>query len=259
MPGLEAILQHVVPFLLVVMRMAGLFVFAPLIASPLFTAKFRSLLAVMMSLAIYPSLPASAQIPPDVDLIMLAPLAASEILIGLAIGLMSLMPLIAVEVAGMLMGYQMGLALARAFNPEAQTQGAIVGRFLFFLAMAAFLNLDGLEVLFLSLAETFGHVPAGAFGVDRAPVELFVGIITSGYDLALRVASPVVCAILLQTVAMGFIMKTMPQINILSVGFAIKILSGLTILTASILVIDGLIHEHIAYVLGLIMEWAASL
>lgn len=259
MPGIEAILDHVVPFLLVVMRMAGLFVFAPLIASPIFNTKFRVLLAVMMSLALYPTLPTSAQVPPDVDLFMLVPLAFSEIMIGLAIGLMSLMPLIAMEIAGMLMGYQMGLTLARAFNPEAQTQGNILGRFLFFIALAAFLDLGGLEVLFLSLAETFEHVPAGAFSVDQTPVVLFVGIVTSGYEIALRVASPVACVIMLQTISMGFIMKTMPQVNILSVGFALKIVSGIVMLAASVLVIDELAYEHIAHVLGLIMEWSESL
>ena len=107
-----------------------------------------------------------------------------------------------------------------------------------------------------ALAESFAQAPIGTMSAGRAPLDLIVALTASGYELALRVAAPVMCILFLETLVIGFLMKTVPQLNILSFGFPIKILAGLTALIAAIGVIAGVMHEAVIESIALMLEWA---
>src|SRR5690606_26729433 len=151
-----------------------------------------------------------------VDLIMLVPLVVGETLIGMTIGLIVSIPVVSVQMGGLLMGQQMGLGIANVFNPAVDTEGDIVGQILLYLALSSFLALGGLESMHLALAESFAQAPIGTMSAGRAPLDLIVALTASGYELALRVAAPVMCILFLETLVIGFLMKTVPQLNILS-------------------------------------------
>jgi flagellar biosynthesis protein FliR len=258
-PSIEPLLEHVAPFALVVSRIAGLFVLAPLLANRLLPRRFRALLAVMFAAAIYPALPVVWHTAPDLQLVELAPLLVSELLIGLSIGFLASLPILALDMAGYMMGHQMGLGLARVYNPEFGEETDIVGQLLMFIGIAIFIAIGGLEALFLALLTTFERIPLGAFGMDHLPMEIVVGILGSAFELVLRVAAPVLCIIMLLMVAMGFVMKTMPQINILSVGFPLKILLGLLMLILGLVAIQQAATDEIADALSIILHWTRNL
>jgi len=86
-----------------------------------------------------------------------------------------------------------------------------------------------------------------------------VGTLASGFALAVRVSAPVLAAVTLVLVSMGFIMKTMPAINVLSVGFAIKIICGIGISIAGLNIIAGVAGDEINRVLELIAAWPETL
>src|SRR5437868_2805959 len=100
MPSLDPLLNHVGPFMLVLFRMSGLLVFAPILASSILPGRLRALLCVAFTLAIYPTLPASQHQPVRMDLFSLAPMALAETLIGVAMGLMASLPMYAVQLGG---------------------------------------------------------------------------------------------------------------------------------------------------------------
>ncbi|MCW5775113.1 MAG: flagellar biosynthetic protein FliR [Phycisphaeraceae bacterium] len=253
----DGLLAHLVPFALVTARLGGLFMFAPLLSGPAVPIKVRAMLAVMASLAVYPGLMADglAQSQP-LSLFGVAPFIAAEALIGAAIGLLASIPLVAVQTGGHVMGYQMGLGIASVYNPEMDTQSDAVGELVFYLAVAAFLSMGGMELLFSALVGSFASLPPGAAAVQPGALELATGLAASGFDLALRVAAPVTGIIMLLMLAMGFIMKTMPQINVLSVGFAIKIIVGLIVLGLALRVLDTVIRDELSDGLGMVVRWA---
>ena len=260
MPAVEHILPHVAPFLLVAFRLAGLFVFTPVLANRSLPGRFRVLLVVMFAAAIYPMLPGAAQVAPDAALIDLAPMVVRELLIGLIMGFLAAMPIYALDLSGYLISHQMGLGLARVYNPDLESETDTTGQLVMYLGLGAFVALGGLEALFLSLADTFRFVPLGGGpGVSQVPLDLIVGLIGSGFELAVRVAAPVLCIIFLLMIAMGFVSKTMPQINIMSVGFTVKIVFGLAMLTASLTAMQQATAEEIHRVLRLAVGWASGL
>ena len=89
-------------------------------------------------------------------------------------------------------------------------------------------------------------------------IVLMAGLLLSAFELALRVAAPIVALIFLQSIAMGFIAKTVPQMNILSLGFPLRILAGVGTLALGLIVIDEVIMDGIDVTLTHIFEWIES-
>lgn len=259
MPVFDSMLDHAPVFLATLARLAGLFIFAPVLGSPAIPPKVKVLLAVSLTAAVYPTLDLHTEVPLSWGLMELAPALATEALIGLSIGLIASMPLISVQMGGLLMGQQMGLGLANIYNPAIDSEADIAGQILFYMALGVFLALGGLDIMVGSVVTSFSRVPLGGFGAAEAPLAILVGLIASGFELAVRVAAPVLCIIFLETVAMGFIMKTVPQINILSFGFPIRIMMGLGALLFSLHVIHEATGVDVEAAARTALEWAVSL
>ncbi|MCG3124340.1 MAG: hypothetical protein GIKADHBN_02803 [Phycisphaerales bacterium] len=253
--GIDHLLPHILAFALVVARLSGLFIFGPLVSSIVIPMRLKAILILAMSAAIYPVAPAA---PESIDLSILAPAMVIEVGIGLVIGILAAIPLLALEMSGVLIGQQMGFGLAKVFNPEVDFDTDLIGQLLFYIAAGAFLALGGIETMFGCVVETFHRVPLGGFDAARTPLEPLVGLVASGFELAWRVAAPVTATILLMVVALGVIGKTMPQINIMTVGFTMKILAGLAMLAASVYAAQGAVWDYVAVSLRSVMHWAAG-
>ncbi len=256
--GFEAILGYAVPFSLVLSRVVGIVFFAPLLSMATLPMRVRALLAFILALTIYPIVPMGGEFSLELDLWTLLPVMFAELLVGAALGMLASVPMLAMEMAGQMVGHQMGLGLARSFNPAFESQMDVAGQMLFMMAAGVFLSVGGLEVLFMALVRTFETMPPGTLISAGATLETYLALATSGLDLALRVAAPVLGTLVLILIAMGFLMKTMPQINILSFGFAVKIVCGIAILTWSIFAIEEAFGEELQDALETIMQWAAS-
>lgn len=272
MHGLEAYLNHAGPFLLVLFRLSGLFLFAPAISSPIIPARVRLLLVMVFSLAIYPTIPPEQQVPVRMDWMSLGIAVGTETLIGMTIGLLAALPMYAVQMAGLIVGQQMGLGLANVYNPALDIEGDAVGQLLLYVALAAFLALGGIDVVFLATAKTFANIPVGSVlgGTgemggssiaifSNSVLNLLTGVVMSGFELALRVSAPVLCLIMLETVASAFIMKTMPQLNIMSIGFATKIVVAMLGLILAMGAIAHAVGDDQAIGLSRLIDWATGL
>jgi flagellar biosynthetic protein FliR len=255
----EVLLAHAITWLLVLFRTAGMLAFAPLIGGKLLPMSARTLMVVTLSAAVYPAVSVALPVPPRLDLLSLGPLMVSELLIGTVVGLIASIPVISLQLGGMMMGYQMGLGMVRAYDPTLEMQTDVLSTMLFYVAMAVFVSMGGLEILYGAMVDSFVTIPLGGLSPGDTPLDLLLGVIQSGYVLAYRVAMPVLCIIVLQMLAMAFVMKTMPQINILSVGFAVKIICGVVVLMASLGVIKQVIGDEIESVLGQVIGWVWSM
>lgn len=263
MPGLESMLEMVVPWCLVVARVAGLFVFAPMLSSTMLPARARALLAAAVGLAAAPLVARVhadlAFMPVPLDMFTLFGLLLSETLIGLSIGLIAMLPLIALDLAGTLMGHQMGLNLARVYNPETDAEIDAIGQMLFFVGFAAFIATNGLESTFLLLLETFERVPVGCFEIGMLPLDLFVAVVESGIDLAVRIAAPAWGVVALVMLVIGFLSKFIPQLNTMTIGFMLKILLGVGVLAASMQIISEVSLDAMHEVMSELGQWVQTL
>jgi flagellar biosynthetic protein FliR len=260
MSEFEIILKHVPPALLVIFRIGGLMMYGPLFGSSVIPARVKVFLAFMTGIATYPLLSRQhfAGVELTLELWHIAPLMAMELLIGLIIGFVASLPLLAMQTGGLLMGQQMGLGFAQLYNPAIDDEGDIVGQMLFFMALAVFLICGGHEWMLLAVLNSFEHVPVGRFSVDLSMLSLVSGVLAASLELALRVAAPLLTLVFLETVAMGLLAKTVPQLNILSLGFPLRILAGLAITIAGLTIINDVELDAIGEAFQAISEWLES-
>lgn len=254
----EIVLSNLVPFMLVAFRLAGLFIATPLLSSAMIPIRLKPLIVLAFAAAVYPLTP-TWHTPESLSVLAILPMVVGETLLGFVIGLIASLPVIAAESCGIIIGQQMGFGLAKVYNPEYDTEVDVLGQVLFFIVFGAFLAMGGLESVFRALVSTFHRIGPGGLSLSQAPVETIVGVATSGLELAMRMSLPVVAAILLLVVVFAVISKTMPAINIMSVGFTVKVLAGLAVLTLALPAIAHVAGDETSEVLRAVDEWARSL
>jgi flagellar biosynthetic protein FliR len=253
----QAILDHIPPAMLVMFRIGGLMIYGPVFGAAVIPTRVKVFLALLVGLAVYPTLSASCLAGQrlTLELWSVAPLVGLELIIGLLIGYMASLPLIAAQTGGLLMGQQMGLGFARFYNPGMDAQADIVGQMLFFMALAGFLIIGGHEAMMLAVLRSFQYVPLGGLTMDGDVLTLLAGLLLAAFELALRVAAPVLALVFLESLAMGYMAKTVPQLNILSLGFPIRILAGFAMITLALVVMNDVIMDGIDVVLNEIFMW----
>jgi len=257
----DAISPHIAPCLLVIFRFGGLMVYGPVFGSSVVPVRVRVFLSFILGIATYPVISQTVAGGATLDLALwtLAPLVAMEVTFGLIIGFVASLPLIAAQTGGLVMGQQMGLGFARFYNPGIDDEADVVGQVLFLMTLAAFVMVGGHEQMVHAVLRSFEHLPLGGFSPDVGLLSLLSGLLLSAFEIALRVAAPLLALIFLETVAMGFVAKTVPQLNILSLGFPVRILAGLFIIMIGLVAIDQVLMEAIEHMLGATFTWIESL
>ncbi len=253
---LAHIYPHIPAFLLVLFRLGGIFIFGPVFGSQVIPMRVKVLLALVLTMCIYPIVP--PQIPVQLSLANIMLAVGSEMLIGLIIGYGASLPLVALQIAGQMMGHQLGLGLAQVFSPDFNEQTEVLSQFLFLVALTAFLLMDGHHAMIGALIASFHAVPLGGYVPDDRLMGLVTGLLNSMFELGLRVAAPLLCLVFLETIAMGFVARTVPQLNILSLGFPLRIIVGLFALIAIVgAMFEGVSHSIMHMIRSLVQLFAA--
>ena len=262
--GLEQFLGHVPAWMLVLFRITGIFMIGPMFGSTVLPPRVKVSIAVILSLCVYPMLlTASSAAAPMVwgtvdqqlSLWQLLPAVAMELAVGLVIGFGAYMPIVGMQMGARMIEQQMGLGIAGVFNPELDATTGPLSQFLTMFAIALFILLGGHRAVLTTLVGSFGHVPLGAFRIDGQVIDLILGLLGSMLDLALRVGAPLLCLIFLQSLAMGFIARTVPQMNILSIGFVLRIVAGALLLVGLVGVFADVFQTNLEGALDAISQF----
>ena len=211
-------------FTLVFCRVGGLFLVAPLFSRGGVPLRARVLLAVAISICLLPIVPAPAS---GGDAAAVAAGMAGELAIGIAIGLLARLLLTAFQLAGEIIAFQMGFALASSFDPESEATEPVISSIHLSLVTLLFLTLDGHHLLVRAVAASFDTFPVGA---GMASETLARGLLASAsemYETGARVAAPVAGLLLLLNAMIGFINRITPQLSIFNVGFPLTVVGGL--------------------------------
>jgi len=206
-------------------RLLALFTAAPILSHRAMPRRARIGLALAVTVLVAPGLPAVPESPllSGASLLLLA----QQVLIGVAIGFCIRLAFAAVEMAGDMIGLQMGLSYAMFFDPQSNAQTPIVGTFLSMVATLMFLAIDGPTQAIAAVAESFRLAPIGTDFHAALRWSLIIELGAGMFVLGLQLALPVLTAMLVCNVAMGVMARAAPQLNLFSVGFPVTLLTGL--------------------------------
>lgn len=261
---LVATLEFHLPYwLLTFFRLMGLFVLTPILSHQAFPRQIKILLALALSAVVYPALLAggaldhtAAMTDRMLDMSLWSALLGigNELINGMLLGYAITIPLAGIQLAGHVIDQQLGLGLAQVYNPDFDAQAGIGEQFLYMMAVTIFIMYGGLNVVFGLLYQSFHVIGLGQSVPITDFMKFMLELLTLMMQVGLRVAAPLLCLILLETVAMGFVARTMPQLNILSIGFALRILLGVGLLISMVESTGLIFVEELAQSFGLLKD-----
>lgn len=221
-------------FFLILLRISGLFVTAPVLSSENVPRPIRIYMAILCALIIINIVP-EVKFPLDqMNISDFFLLGVKEIMVGLLLGIIPKIMMAAVNFAGTVIGFQMGLSIANVVDPQTDTQVSIIASFEGILATLLFIVMDGHHIFFEAITISYEHIPIGGFLFSPGKIEFLLRITADLFIIGLKLGSPIIVAMLLANVILGFMARSIPQMNVFIVGFPFTIGLGLILLTFGI-------------------------
>lgn len=242
------LLNAVAPFVergaLVFMRIAGVFVLFPLFGGGAVPTNIKVLLVLALTLVLTPVLPAPVGTLPT-DVLGWGWAGAREFLAGLVMSAGMLFLFAAVQLAGQIIDFQMGFGVVNVIDPSTNVQVPVMGLFHNILGVLIFAVVGAHRMVLEALVESFRVTPLLTPVLSTAVVEHMVVLSGALFVLGIKLAAPVLVTLLLYTAAIGIVAKTVPTINLLIVGFPIRIGLGLLAVGAALPVFGPLFQRGI--------------
>jgi flagellar biosynthetic protein FliR len=232
--------QQFLGFLMVFCRVASMLLTAPVFGGSQVPGQLKAAFSLVLSAVVFSGLgfPALAPAPGTWVLGI-----AGELAMGLGIGLLGTLAVAAVQMGGEVIGIQMGFGIVNIMDPTSNLQTSLIGQFKFFVATLVLLAINGHHDILRAIHRSFAFVPPGQIVLRAAMGGFLVDAGTIVFEVAVRVAAPIIVSILVVNFAFGIISRTIPQINFLIDGFAFKIFVGLFILWLGITAYVGVMQS----------------
>ena len=210
---------------LIFTRVGAILLTAPLFSSGSIPVHVKIGLSFMLAVIVFPLV--------SVNDILVLPLAslgiamAGEVLIGVIIGFTARLLFAAVQLAGQLVGFQMGFGIVNVIDPQTSSQVSIIAQFENIITLLIFMAVNAHHWFIMAIAKSFEVVPLLAFSFTNSLMEALVRLSCDMFVVAAKVAAPIIAILLFTSVALGLLARTGPQMNIFIVGFPLKLAIGL--------------------------------
>lgn len=228
--------QHLVLGLLVLTRLGMLLMSMPAIGVGV-PRRVRALLAIMLTALLMPTLAeriGDSPLPQMDHLPDLAIAVAREAMVGMLIGATLQMVITGLQLAGEAITSTGGMQLGDSVDPSTQSPMPALARLIGMMVTAVMLLGGGHRVMLTLLMDSFSMVPAGRVTLDDSMLDVVIQAMTGSMASGVRVAAPVVAALLLSNLVTGLISRTMPQINVLAIGLSVNSLAMLIVTALTI-------------------------
>lgn len=223
------LLQYVPAFLLILTRVTSFFITIPLFSYRSIPAIHKLGLAFFLSWLMFFSIdPVIMEIDGVYFLLIL-----KEVIVGLTVGLIAMVMMYAVQVAGGFIDINMGFMIANVIDPQTGTQSPLTGGYLYTFTLLFLLAIDAHHLLLDGIYYSYQFIPLEQIFIPYSNENIlthFVKTFTTMFFIAFQMAMPIVGCLFLVDVALGMIARAVPQVNVFVIGFPIKILVGLLIL-----------------------------
>lgn len=234
-------LSSIPAFLLIFMRITGFFVSLPLFSYRNMPSMFKVGISFFLAWIMYFSMDIP-EIPIDETFILLI---FKEVAVGLFVGLIAYIMLTAIQLAGGLIDFQMGFAIANVIDPQTNAQVPLLGQYFYTFALLFILSVNGHHLLIDGIFYSYQFLPVNEFASfgNQSVIEFVIHSFSQMFLIAFLMSIPIVGCLFLVDVALGIVARTVPQLNVFVVGMPLKILVGFLVLFVSMAIYIGLIKN----------------
>jgi flagellar biosynthesis protein FliR len=241
--------------MLVSLRLAPLFLFAPVFGSMSLPAHFRVFFVLALSYLL------TAALGLDVGAVPIEPIAivravVGELIIGTAIAAGVIMGFAAFSFAGRMLDLQIGFGVASLLDLNTRAATPLIGTALSMMAVTMFYLVDGHHMLLRGVAYSFERLPL-AQGIGGLDIGFLVAFAGSLFSFGLVLIAPIVLMLFLIDVGLAVMSRTMPQMNVFVLGISIKVFVGMLLLAVSVRYMGGVaskVFESVYQYLDLVVS-----
>jgi len=214
-------------FLLLFGRLSGLFLSAPILSSRMVPGRLKVLIVAMLAFTLSYVVPLQDSVSSITTPGLFIAALVVEFVVGYTMGFVTYVALGAIQTAGQLMDMQMGFAIVNVIDPASGTQIPLMGNLTQTIALMMYLAMNGHHYLIQALVQSYKIIPVMGLSMNHRLLDWLTEITVYMFIIALKIAAPLVIAVLTTDIAMGFIARTVPQMNVFMVGMPLKIVLGL--------------------------------
>ncbi len=221
---------NIITFFLLFIRMCALMVFFPFFYHAAVPIVVKAALAFLLAIVLFQVATPVATEMVNLQYLVLETLA--ELAFGLCAGVFLMLVFAAVQMAGEQISMIMGLSMASTVDPQSGVNTPLISNVLGLIVLISFLLFDGHHLVLYFFAYSLEFVPLGGFYPTENILTYIGGGVAKLFLFGFILSFPILALSLMADLIFGMLMKTMPQFNLLVVGFPIKIAVAFTVLTA---------------------------
>jgi flagellar biosynthetic protein FliR len=234
--------QSVTGFFLVLARLSPLFVMAPLFSSKMIPAPVRGTIAVGFAIGLTGIAMHGQHIPGQP--LQVAGLLVEQLLVGLLLAFTVGALMAAIQTAGGLADIFSGFSFGATIDPISGNQGGVFSELYGLIGVMLFIAIGGDAWMLRGLARTFTLVPLTKAPHIASVVNAAEIAFSSIFTSALEVVAPAMLALLITDVAFGMVSRVVPQLNVFSVAFPLKVGVALVVVAASLPFLGGWMSDQ---------------
>jgi flagellar biosynthetic protein FliR len=224
---LDSALEFVPTFILVVFRLAGMMLYAPLFGSARIPRRIRLMLALVLAAAFAQGVKPVVSFPDTTWGLAIG--IGGEMAFGLAMGMVMSFVFVAVQWAGEIVSQQMGFSLGGVIDPEYGGQSSVMGDLYFMFTLVIFLLIGGHRTMVRGIRASFDTLPLLSLGVNHNLLKTLLDLLQAATILAIQLAAPTLVTLLIVDLVLGLIGRTMPQMNVMSAALSVRAGMGVLI------------------------------
>ena len=214
-------------WLFVFMRISAFLLVLPFFTMANFPVTLRVALGALAAILLAPLLPPFAA--GRLDFFSLLGLMFQEVSVGLLLGFLARLIFFTVELAGGIIGTEMGLNMAAVLDPVSSQSEQVPATILSYLAALVMLTLNLHHWMLLGFERTYSVLPVGAAHLNAALFEMLVSRTSDIFMIALQIAAPVMAVSFVVTVVFALLGRAVPQMNVFGESFGFRIVAGLVV------------------------------
>ncbi|WP_236898797.1 flagellar biosynthetic protein FliR [Devosia sp. SL43] len=227
--GLDWLPNTAFLYLLLFTRIGAILMLMPALGEDMIPARMRLSFALAFTLVVYPLLSPGMPAMPD-DVIDIIGLIFHELAIGIILGAIARITVMATQVAGAIIAFQTGLSTAMAADPtQTGIQGAVFGSFLSFLGMVLIFATDLHHMALAATYDSYMVFPLDAPLMFDDAAQMAIRTVASAFTIGVQMSAPFIVFGLVFNLGAGILARLMPAMQVFFVLMPANIIVGLVL------------------------------
>jgi len=196
--------------------------------APGMAVKLKGAISIMMALLVFPAAGLSVKAP-ALDLTYIV-LVGQEVLLGIVLGFVVQLCFTIISVAGEIISLEMGFKMATQVDPITGVNTPAITQFYQLFTFLIFMGFNGHYWIIEILSRSFGVAPIGSINLGAGFGEWLANLFSNFFTLGTQLAAPIFLLMLMITIGIGLLGKVVQGMNVMDIGFPIRIGGGLLLI-----------------------------